>query len=418
MSRAFVSASNQSLLGADGSNPISAWPVTFSIWFNPTQNTIVQPFFSLGDINSEFDYWELRVRGDSGGDPIDFEVREDISAPNTLATINGYSIGTWQHAAAVSSPTGNILEIWLDNIKNSIGDGTETPDAVDTIAIGQGVNSTPQYFDGLLAEAGVWNIQLNDDEITLLSQGHSPQAIRPENLVFYLPMINDDDIDLIGGIILSPQNSPIVNESHPIIIYPTISNIQINEGIGDSEEADDGTGFDSGSNFITIEASVTASIRKNSAFRFTNVVVPNGIKIISAVMYIQAVDTIDDDMSATIYGENVDDSVDFTTNPKISNRQKTDATISWDIDSAGTDTIVSPDISTIIQEIINRAGWVSGNAITMIVKGKTTGSKKFKGKSYEVASSSSTQARLLLEYKISGITPINKQGLLRIKVIL
>ena len=43
---------------------------------------------------------------------------------------------------------------------------------------------------------------------------------------------------------------------------------EIPTGPDDSEESGDGTGFDSGGDWVTIESNITAANRKNSAFRF------------------------------------------------------------------------------------------------------------------------------------------------------
>ena len=151
---------------------------------------------------------------------------------------------------------------------------------------------------------------------------------------------------------------------------------EVPTGPDDSEEAGDGTGFDSGGDWVTIESSITAANRKNSAFRFIDIDLPTGATLISAVLLLQAYDATDDNMSADIYGEDADNSESFTTNPNINNRTKTDTMISWSIDNTGTTTIQSPNIKNIIQEIQGRDGWTSGNAITILVFGKKTGNKK------------------------------------------
>lgn len=178
--------------------------------------------------------------------------------------------------------------------------------------------------------------------------------------------------------------------------------IKVPTGPDDSEEAGDGTGFDSGGDWITIESSITAANRKNSAFRFIDIALPSGATLISAVLLLQAYDVTDDNMSANIYGEDVDNSESFVTNPNINNRTKTDTTISWNIDNTGVTTIQSPNIKNIIQEIQSRDGWVSGNAITILVFGQKTGNKKYKAKAFEALSQATAQLYIL--YGLGGVT--------------
>ena len=101
--------------------------------------------------------------------------------------------------------------------------------------------------------------------------------------------------------------------------------------------------------------------------RFTNVTIPAGSTINSA--YISVRTTTEDDPDLDIYGEDTDDAATFTTtNNDISGRTLTTAKVNWTATNIGTATWCnSPDIATVIQEIIDRAGWSSGNDIAIIL---------------------------------------------------
>ena len=90
-------------------------------------------------------------------------------------------------------------------------------------------------------------------------------------------------------------------------------------GIDDVQESDDGTGFVSDGLFTTIESNITSANRKNSAFRFVDVIIPEGAIILDAILVLQAYDITDDSLSTDIYGEDTDNSEDFVTNPVINN---------------------------------------------------------------------------------------------------
>jgi hypothetical protein len=62
----------------------------------------------------------------------------------------------------------------------------------------------------------------------------------------------------------------------------------------------------------------------------------------------------------------------------------------------------SPDISTVVQEVVNRAGWVSDNAMVIIVEGNADSGGYIRAKSYE--NSTTICPRLHIEYTAGGGT--------------
>lgn len=105
-------------------------------------------------------------------------------------------------------------------------------------------------------------------------------------------------------------------------------------------------------------------------WRFTNVTIPQGSTINSATMNLNFVSASFDDPNVLFYAEDVDDASAFaeTTN-NISGRTPTSATVIWSQSSIGTGTRTTPDLKTIIQEIVDRPGWASGNALVPICVG-------------------------------------------------
>ena len=108
-----------------------------------------------------------------------------------------------------------------------------------------------------------------------------------------------------------------------------------------------------------------------SGMRFTSINIPQGATIISASLILtcsitNAVTTVKTRISA----EDVDDAATFTNTAafdlKYANR--TTMQVDWDISSGWTldAEYTSPDIGQVIQEIVNRAGWVSGNDLVLL----------------------------------------------------
>ena len=69
------------------------------------------------------------------------------------------------------------------------------------------------YSDALIAEVGIWNAALTAAEVASLAKGMTCDKIRPQNLVFYAPLVRDL-IDAKGGRIITNNNSATV-ANHP-----------------------------------------------------------------------------------------------------------------------------------------------------------------------------------------------------------
>ncbi|MEA3295515.1 MAG: hypothetical protein U9P81_11240, partial [Euryarchaeota archaeon] len=108
--------------------------------------------------------------------------------------------------------------------------------------------------------------------------------------------------------------------------------------------------------------------------RFQNIQVPNGATITNAYVEFETDETGSTSTYLTFYGEDVDNSVTFIPgySYNVSSRTKTSASVTW-LNVPAWDTVgekhQTPDISPIIQEIVNRNNWASGNALSIIVTG-------------------------------------------------
>ncbi len=148
--------------------------------------------------------------------------------------------------------------------------------------------------------------------------------------------------------------------------------------------------------------------------RFTGVTIPQGSSIVDA--YIQF--TVDEDDTLTgdkfIKVELADNSSTFTgINGNISSRPVSTDSVIWTniptwptVGAAGADQ-QTPDISSLIQTIVDRPGWLSGNALNVIM----TGTGERVAESYDGSASSAPQ--LMVRYVspgryIDGDFPINK----------
>ena len=107
--------------------------------------------------------------------------------------------------------------------------------------------------------------------------------------------------------------------------------------------------------------------------RFTNVAVPADATISNAYIQFTSSDEGYGTVTHTIYGEASDNPSTFSgTSGNISTRSKTSASATW-VPPSWTEANASgiaqrtADISSIIQELVNRPGWQSGNDIAIII---------------------------------------------------
>ena len=134
--------------------------------------------------------------------------------------------------------------------------------------------------------------------------------------------------------------------------------------------------------------------------RFPALDVPRGADIRVAHLQFTAAETGADPTTITITGQAADNAPSFTTAlNEITSRPTTAASVDWPAPpwTAGSSgpSEASADVSAIVEEIVGRDGWASGNALALIL----TGNGERVALSHDVSPASST--RLHLEYQIS-----------------
>ena len=107
--------------------------------------------------------------------------------------------------------------------------------------------------------------------------------------------------------------------------------------------------------------------------RFNNVEIPQGATIGSAIVEFEVDEAQDAQVYGVVTGENVDNASAFVEEQfHLQNRLAANPTtaaskFAWTADYAVDDKVQTSDISAVIQEIVNRPGWQSGNSIALIL---------------------------------------------------
>ena len=128
--------------------------------------------------------------------------------------VSGSAItGVWFHAAGTFSDPTQILA-FANGVSAGTGGNNVTPTGLNRLSIGARVRSyVDEYFNGQIAEVGIWNVVLTGAEIQSLAKGVACDKVRPQSLRFYAPLIRDLQ-DERGGLTLTNTNTATV-ANHP-----------------------------------------------------------------------------------------------------------------------------------------------------------------------------------------------------------
>ena len=341
-----VSLASASALHFDGSNDyvdagtfdVSGSGLTMMGWFNADTIPTSDPrIISKANGTDEADAWWQLSASDSGSNRY---LRMRIKAGGTTTTFvdstTNLLAGQWYFAVGTYDSATGDMRLYLDGVE--IGSGSHAVGGVidvdPTVPVWIGANGTAaRFFDGVLDDVRVYNTALSASEIaSLYSAGGG------------------------GG------GGP-----------PTIFEVRVATGNDDAEER-----VSSGNMNLTssdMELIADSGNAQLVGLRFTNVTVPNGATISNSYVQFQVDETDSGATNVNIQGEDTDDAPTFTTsNSNISSRSLTGASVAWapvpwtTVGDAGPDQR-TPDIAAVIQEIVNRPGWSSGNDIVIIITG-------------------------------------------------
>lgn len=281
------------------------------------------------------------------------------------------------------------LQLWEPNLQALVdGQGGNV-----TITSGQ-VQAVQTFLDHLYAAGSPALRQTIDDE----------QAAKPLERTIGLPM-NQASVYLAayqGPPTATPTqtSTPTVTPTLTPTTHPPISiNISIASGSDDAEENASGSVSLSSSDLELIRDANNQQV----GLRFTNVTIPQGATILNAYIQFTVDETTSEATNLTIQAQANDNPVPFgySASTKVSTRPRTTSSVSWSpsawltLNQSGVDQR-TPDLSPVLQEIVNRSGWNSGNALAILI----TGTGKRVAVAYEGGANSAP--RLHVEYTTSS----------------
>ncbi|MBK7801612.1 MAG: hypothetical protein IPJ55_02845 [Chloracidobacterium sp.] len=187
---------------------------------------------------------------------------------------------------------------------------------------------------------------------------------------------------------------------------PGSVDVRVNASSDDAEQAATGGAVLLNSNDLDFfgETNGAGTAYSSIGVRFNNLTIPQGATVTGA--YIQFTANDSGSVSAgnptyTIQGQNVDNASTFTTaTNNISGRTWLSGNdVSWSPgawSNAATTNTSTPSLTNIVQAIVNRGGWASGNSMAFRVTGSSTTTLYREGESWDGVSAAAP--RLVLTY--------------------
>lgn len=145
--------------------------------------------------------------------------------------------------------------------------------------------------------------------------------------------------------------------------------------------------------------------------RFNNVTIPQGATINYAQLRLFSFyETSTSTILVRVYGEAADDAAAFSSGSDVTGRTTTTAYVDWDVGAdqnwAANLWNGTPDLKSIISEIVGRAGWTSGNDIVLLLK-DNGGTGTFDGhdvETYDRGASSAARIDIIYSETFAGPT--------------
>lgn len=208
--------------GESASPDATAVPLSMCCWFNTDNDTGNQSGFSLSRSATSTERFRTNIAGGVAGDPIRIETT-NAGTTSQADSSTGYTATTWHHLCGVFA-AADSRSAYIDGGSKVTDTNTRTPVNIDQQNLGvtwtgaTGVRGA--FYDGRLAECGIWSVALGDAEVASLAKGFAPPCVRRGSLVSYYPMVNETTVlsDPIGDSNPLTISGTVIVADHPRVI--------------------------------------------------------------------------------------------------------------------------------------------------------------------------------------------------------
>lgn len=284
---------------------------TASIWFKPNQIGTFKVLISQQDGGGTGRYWLAQTAGGL------------LTTNITGTSFNGIttlSANNWYHATLTKS--GPTMTLYLNGIQESTASGTVSS-ANGNSVIGANKLTNANFFSGTLDEARIYKRALTAAEVLQLYNSYPNEVT-----ISRQPSQSSDDVNEVNSTYSSSSSTLWIGNAN-------------------------------------------STTKSYFGARFNNISIPKGATIKKA--YLEVYSTKDQwiNLSYNMYAENIGNSSTFSSSSRPSQRTLTqnfvahNSNISWSTNTWYT----LDDMSQVVQEIVNRSDWQSGNSVSLIIKG-------------------------------------------------
>jgi PKD repeat protein len=176
---------------------------------------------------------------------------------------------------------------------------------------------------------------------------------------------------LLLGVVLALSGAHAAPSSTSSALAATTFEARVLSSADDAEEAATGAMYLNSSDLELVYDGSNQRV----GMRWTAVTIPKGATIARAYIQFESKETQSEVTNLSIQGLAADNPATFTSaSGNVSTRPRTSASatwspVPWTVIGEANANERTPDLTAIVQEIVNRPGWASGNALAMIVTG-------------------------------------------------
>lgn len=210
-----------------GTPPVVGYPCTMVAWAKSVGLGSQDRVLHLGrNDGTNVDAFVLRK---TTSDTLQAAVVAGTTAEvSNASTVNGFSVNTWHHCAAIFA-SSTSRTVYLDgNVANK---GTNTASRSPTANFTEyrvgGAMDLADDWNGYIAHVAVWSAALSEANIQSLAAGANPLTVDSGNLVWYCPTLVDESPmqDRIGSLDLTFGGNAAYSADNPTVDPESIATI-------------------------------------------------------------------------------------------------------------------------------------------------------------------------------------------------
>ncbi|MFW5442824.1 MAG: Ig-like domain-containing protein [Methylococcaceae bacterium] len=264
--------------------------------------------------------------------------------------------------------------LMADEAPVAVDDGSMAVPAYETdvdtqLVIANGANDIVERNDNVGSPAAM--VTASD---AVSAQGGTV-SVAADGSFTYTPALGFDGVDSFGYTLTNSEGSSTATvyiSVDEVVAVDTVW-LTVSTGSDDAEERVSNGKVDLTSS--DLELGFDGSREQKVGVRFQGLAIPQGATITEAYLQFQADENDSGATDLLVYGQNSANAPTFTTTlSDVSGRPLTSTSVGWMVPTwnsigAAAAGQQSPDISAIVQEVVNLGGWVSGNSIVFIISG-------------------------------------------------